>query len=109
MNPTNNPTPLNQVMRPAYKAASIYFWVAPREAVDILRYGNWSEQISIELGPWFARIWNMAFASGHLGLKPFAYPRAHALRVLSKMDYTQNRASELADLLLGKFLARYLA
>lgn len=100
MNLVGNQLPFNSTMRAAYKAAGVPLWVSPQEASDRLRYGHWSEQISIELGQWFARIWSMAFAAGYLGLKPFSPSRTNALRMLSKMGYAPNRATELADLLL---------
>lgn len=95
-----NPLPFDQTLRAAYKAVGVPLWVTPQEAADRIRALHWSEQISIELGQWFARIWSMAFASGYLGLKPLTLSRLHVLRVLSKMGYDANRATELADLLL---------
>jgi hypothetical protein len=100
MNLARHPLPFNQTMRAAYKAVGVPLWVTPQEAADRIRAQHWSEQISIELGQWFARIWSMAFASGYRGLKPLSLSRLHVLRVLSKMGYESTRAAELADLLL---------
>lgn len=95
-----NSLPFNQAMRAAYKAVGVPLWVTPQEAAERIRAQRWSEQISIELGQWFARIWSMAFASGYRGLKPRYLSRLHVLRVMSKMGYEPDCAAELADLLL---------
>lgn len=100
MNLAGNPLPHNRPMRAAYKAVGVPLWVSPDEAADSLRYQRWSEQISLELGEWFARMWSMAFAAGYKGLKPFAPKREHVLRMLAKMGYAPQRASELASFLL---------
>lgn len=107
MNLAGNPIPLNKQMRAAYKAVGIPLWVTPQEVVDSLRREHWSEQISLELGEWFARVWSMAFAAGYRGIKPFAPPREHVVRVLKKMDYAPARVLELTGMLLDNIDGLY--
>ena len=100
MNLVGKELPVDQTIGAAYRAVGIPLWVRPNDAIHHLRNLRWSNQISIELGGWFARVWSMAFAAGFLGLRPFAPSRDHVLRLLSRMGYSQHRADELASLLL---------
>lgn len=100
MNLAGTPLPYNSTMRAAFASRSLPLWVTPQEAADTLRYRNWSEQIALELGEWFARIWSMAFAAGYRGREPLVPRREDVLRMLGKMGYAPGRSTELAALML---------
>ena len=108
MNFTGTGLPYNSTMQAAYRSAGVPLWVSPQEAADSLRYAHWSDQISLELGEWFARVWSMAFVAGYRGVRPFAPSREHVLRVLGKMGYAPARALELAGILLDDIDGLYV-
>ncbi len=98
---------IDKQMRKAFSLKGLPLWVPPSEVDSNLRYSNWSEQIIVELRDWFARKWSMAFAAGFLNLAPPKAIRPDVLRMLLKMGYSQERSSELADMLVDGLPGMY--
>lgn len=91
----------------AYKSAKIPMWVSTEEIRSALARRHYSLDIAIELSDWIARRNCMCFAAGYLAHKIPVINHSDVVRQLLKMKYSEQRAVELASMIVDNAASSY--